>query len=102
MGGPSAWSFEGTAAHGVDAGLGFAHSGTNNGWIRCTCTGWSALTQQVPVTPGTTYTFSAWVRSSPSLTDAAFGVRPGSRKVMAQQAISMAAEPSRHAVRPPA
>lgn len=77
VGGPSAWSFEGTAAHGIDAGLGFAHSGTNNGWIRTSGTGWSALTQQVPVTPGRTYTFAAWVRSSPSLTDGRFGVRVG-------------------------
>jgi len=42
--GPSAWAFEGTAAHGVDRGLGFAHSGVSNGWIRTFGTGWSALT----------------------------------------------------------
>jgi hypothetical protein len=77
VGGPSAWGFEGSAAHGVDAGLGFAHSGANNGWIRTSGTGWSALTQQIPVTPGQTYTFGAWARSSPSLTDARFGVRAG-------------------------
>ena len=76
-GGPEAWGFEGTANHGVDRGLGFAHSGTNNGWIRTSGTGWSALTQRVPVTPGGTYTVSTWVRSSPSLTDGRFGVRLG-------------------------
>ena len=75
--GPSAWAFEGTAAHGVDRGLGFAHSGVSNGWIRTSGTGWSALTQRVPVTPGRTYTFGAWVRSSPSLSDGSFGVRLG-------------------------
>jgi hypothetical protein len=76
-GGPLAWDFEGTAAHGVDAGLGFSHSGSNNGWIRTSGTGWSAYTQQVPVTPGRTYTFGAWIRSSPSLVDGRFGVRLG-------------------------
>jgi hypothetical protein len=76
-GGPSGWDFEGTANHGVDSGLGFAHSGSNNGWIRTSGTGWSADTQQVAVTPGRTYTFDAWIRSSGSLTDGRFGVRVG-------------------------
>lgn len=76
-GGPAAWDFEGTAAHGVDRGLGFAHSGQNNGWIRTSATGWSALSQQVPVTPGKTYTFSVWERSSAALADGRFGVRLG-------------------------
>jgi hypothetical protein len=76
-GGPAAWNFEGNAGHGVDRGLGFAHSGQNNGWIRTSATGWSALSQQVPVTPGNTYTFSVWERSSSALTDGRFGVRLG-------------------------
>lgn len=63
-GGKPAWLSEGPAASGVDRGLGFAHSGANNGWIRCTCTGWSALYQTVPVTPGATYTFGSWVNAS--------------------------------------
>ena len=66
-GGVPAWGFEGGAAHGVDRGLGFAHSGANNGWIRTNQTGWSASTQQVPVQPGKTYTFSSWVRSNDAL-----------------------------------
>jgi hypothetical protein len=37
--GKPAWLFEGTAANGVDRGLGFAHSGANNGWIRTSGTG---------------------------------------------------------------
>lgn len=75
--GRQGWDFEGTANRGVDRGLGFAHSGRNNGWIRTSDTGWSAYTQRVPVTPGHTYTFSAWIRSSGSLTDGRFGVRSG-------------------------
>jgi hypothetical protein len=74
-GGPLGWDFEGPANHGVDAGLGFAHTGSNNGWIRTSGTGWSAYTQQIPVTPGRTYTFDAWIRSSSGLTDGRFGVR---------------------------
>ncbi|WP_165553202.1 DUF4185 domain-containing protein [Kribbella speibonae] len=77
--GKPAWRFEGTAANGVDRGLGFAHSGANNGWIRCTCTGWNALYQNVPVVPGTTYTFGAWVNASANLPadQGRFGVRTG-------------------------
>ena len=76
-GGKAAWDFEGTANLGVDRDLGFAHSGRNNGWIRTAGTGWSAYTQQVPVTPGATYTFRAWTRSSPALAEGRFGVRVG-------------------------
>jgi hypothetical protein len=76
-GGPSAWEFEGPANHGVDRGLGFAHSGQNNGWIRTSASAWSAYTQRVPVTPGKTYTFRGWVRSSPAMRDGRFGVRVG-------------------------
>jgi hypothetical protein len=80
-GGKPAWLFEGTAANGVDRGLGFAHSGANNGWIRCTCSGWSALYQSVPVTPGTTYTFGSWINASAGLPadQGRFGVRVGAQ-----------------------
>lgn len=80
-GGKPAWLFEGTAATGVDRGLGFAHSGANNGWIRCTCTGWSALYQTVPVNPGATYTFGAWINASAALPadQGRFGVRLGTQ-----------------------
>ncbi|MFG2056375.1 carbohydrate binding domain-containing protein [Micromonospora sp. NPDC048930] len=76
-GGTSAWDFEGAAYHGVDRNLGFAHSGQNNAWIRTSGTGWSAISQAVPVVPGRTYTFASWVRSSSALTDGRFGVRLG-------------------------
>ncbi|MGZ0151610.1 DUF4185 domain-containing protein [Kribbella sp. WER1] len=78
-GGKPAWSFEGAAANGVDRGLGFAHSGANNGWIRCTCTGFSDLYQNVPVVPGATYTFGSWINASANLPadQGRFGVRNG-------------------------
>lgn len=80
-GGKPAWLFEGTAANGVDRGLGFAHSGANNGWIRCTCTGFSDLYQTVPVTPGATYTFGSWINASANLPagQGRFGVRSGTQ-----------------------
>jgi hypothetical protein len=79
--GKPAWIFEGTAANGVDRGLGFAHSGANNGWIRTSGTGWSALTQKVPVVPGTTYKVGSWVNASAGLPagQGRFGVRVGSQ-----------------------
>ncbi|MFF1821082.1 DUF4185 domain-containing protein [Kribbella sp. NPDC058245] len=85
-GGKPAWLFEGTAANGVDRGLGFAHSGANNGWIRCACTGWSALYQTVPVTPGTTYRFGSWISASANLPAGAgrFGVRNGTAELASE------------------
>jgi hypothetical protein len=98
--GPSAWEFEGTANHGVDRSLGFAHSGANNGWIRTSGTGWSAYTQQVPVVPGRSYTFQGWVRSSPGMTDGRFGVRLGAQgsDVLGEQRFGASAEYAQHAV----
>ncbi|WP_432940634.1 DUF4185 domain-containing protein [Kribbella sp. CA-253562] len=77
--GRPAWLSEGPAANGVDRGLGFAHSGANNGWIRTSGTGWSALTQKVPVVPGTRYTFGSWINASAGLPagQGRFGVRLG-------------------------
>ncbi|MEU4292183.1 hypothetical protein AB0E63_28490 [Kribbella sp. NPDC026596] len=85
-GGKPAWLFEGTATNGVDRGLGFARSGANNGWIRCTCTGWSALYQSVPVTPGTTYTFGSWINASANLPadQGRFGVHLGAQDLASQ------------------
>ena len=76
--GGSAWSFTGTAGHGVDAGLGFAHSGKNNGWIRTSGTGFSAIYQDVPVLPGHTYTATVWARTSPGTTGGRLSVASGS------------------------
>jgi hypothetical protein len=83
-GGRPAWDFEGSANHGVDRGIGFAHTGDNNGWIRTDQTGWSADTQDVPVTPGARYTFRGWFRSSASLDDGRLGIRDGSGHVLAE------------------
>lgn len=69
------WRVNGRA--GVDQGLGFAHSGANNGWIRAD-TGWSDLFQNVALRPGASYRLQAWVRSAPATDGGYFGVRrPG-------------------------
>ncbi|WP_052592889.1 DUF4185 domain-containing protein [Luteipulveratus mongoliensis] len=77
LGGPSAWSFEGTTGHGVDRGLGFAHTGANNGWIRTSGTGWSEYNQSVPVQPGHRYTFGVWTKSSAGMAGGRLEVRTG-------------------------
>ena len=97
-GGPAAWGFEGTANHGVDRGLGFAHTGDNNGWIRTDQSGWSAYTQDVPVTPGTRYTFHGWFRSSASMDDGRFGVRDGSGNLLAEDRFGASGSYQEHSV----
>lgn len=57
----SPWSATGWA--GIDIGLGFAHSGNNNAYVR-NDTGWNALSQFVAVKPHTSYVYNVWVRSS--------------------------------------
>lgn len=86
-GGKKAWEFDGLAGHGTDRGLGNAHSGANNAWIRTARTDWSGYTQQVPVRPGETYTISGWFRSSSSLPadHGRFGVRLGDTTLAERQ-----------------
>lgn len=69
----SPWYVEGQG--GVDRGLGFAHSGANNGYVRNNVKGWNALKQEVAVVPNTNYTLSAWVRTSHSFNEGYFGAR---------------------------
>jgi len=59
---------------GIDRNLGFAHSGTNNGWVRST-SGWNAIKQQVSVEPNASYTLKVWLRSSPNMNNGYFGAR---------------------------
>ncbi|HLT62159.1 MAG TPA: hypothetical protein VK020_13240, partial [Microlunatus sp.] len=63
-GGAPTWEFDGLAGHGTDRGLGNAHSGENNGYIRTSRDDYNAYTQRVPVRPGATYTLSGWFRTS--------------------------------------
>ncbi len=68
----SPWYVQGIG--GIDRNLGFGHSGANNGYVRNT-SGWNALKQEVSVEPNTSYTLSAWLKTSANLNDGYFGAR---------------------------
>jgi hypothetical protein len=70
----SPWYVQGTDTKGIDRGLGYAHSGANNGWIRTTSRNWNALKQDVPVAPNTNYVLTAWIRSTANVVGGYFGV----------------------------
>jgi phosphodiesterase/alkaline phosphatase D-like protein len=61
--GATGWSLASTAS--IDATAANAHSGTRSLKLVATA-GWQGTWQNVPLTPGKTYTFSAWVRSTTS------------------------------------
>jgi len=66
---------------GQDRGIGLARSGANNGWVRNN-TGWNDLHQTISVAPNTTYTVSAWIRTSANNNDGYMGLRtPGGQVV---------------------
>lgn len=71
------WALQGAGPAGIDRGLGFAHSGANNAYIRQGGTAWNALTQTVNVTPNTNYRLTGWTRTSGNVNEAYFGIRPG-------------------------
>ena len=68
----SIWWIAGNA--GVDRGIGLAHSGANNGWVR-NWTGWNAVNASVQTYPGAECTVSAWLRSSQSMTGGYMAIR---------------------------
>ena len=59
---------------GVDQGLGNAHSGANNGWVRNT-SGWNDIEQTVTVAANTNYTLTGWLRTSSNNNAGYFGLR---------------------------
>lgn len=68
---------------GVDHGLGNAHTGTSNGWVRNT-TGWNDIHQDVAVAPNTNYTLTGWIRTSGNNSAGYFGVRDLSTNVIGE------------------
>ncbi len=69
---------------GVDRGLGFARTGSANGWARNT-SGWNDLHQTISVAPNTTYTISGWVRTSANNGAGYFGLRTTGGAVVGEQ-----------------
>jgi hypothetical protein len=58
------WIVDGPDAHGIDRGTGYAHSGSNNAWIRDSTTNWNATSQWITVTPNTNYYLTGWVQNN--------------------------------------
>ncbi len=69
------WIAEGPDQHGIDRGIGFSHSDTNDAWIRDSTANWNAVAQWVSVTPNTNYALTGWVQNSFTTNLGYFGVR---------------------------
>ena len=96
--GGSAWQFDGPAGHGVDRGLGFEHTGSNNAWIRTSGSGFSALSQDVPVRSGQDYTVSVWTQSSPGMTGGRLQVTDADGGDLGQVEIPAQSEYGKHQI----
>ena len=72
--GPTSW-FAGPGA-GFDRGLGLAHTGEGNAWVR-NLSGWTAvnLIYNPSAPAGSECAAQAWIRMSPTVTDGYFSVR---------------------------
>ncbi|MGH1397027.1 MAG: hypothetical protein ACRAVC_23775 [Trichormus sp.] len=77
----SPWAGEGRV--GIDRGLGYSHSGSNNAWMR-NVSGWNGIRQRVILQPNTQYLLTAYVRTSGNVTDGYFGVRDARQKVFSE------------------
>lgn len=73
-----------TGQCGADQGAGLARTGTGNGWVRNT-SGWNDVHQSFGVTPNTSYTISAWIRTSANNTDGYFGLRTTGGQVVGER-----------------
>ncbi len=73
-----------TGQCGADHGAGLARTGTGNGWVRNT-SGWNDVHQTITVTPNTTYTVSAWIRTSANNNDGFMGLRTTGGQVVGEQ-----------------
>jgi S-formylglutathione hydrolase FrmB len=69
---------------GADHGAGLARTGTGNGWVRNT-SGWNDAHQTIAVAANTTYTITAWVRTSANNADGYLGLRTTSGQVLGEQ-----------------
>ena len=72
-----------TGQCGRDGG-GFARTGVGNGWARNT-SGWNDLHQTITVAANTTYTVTAWIRTSANNTDGYVGLRTLGGQVLGER-----------------
>lgn len=68
---------------GTDNNHTWAYAGSHNGFVRNN-SGWNSLHQTVRVEPNTTYSFSAWLRTSANNDNGYVGVRTSSYQVLAE------------------
>jgi hypothetical protein len=87
----SPWSTQGPDAHGIDRGLGFAHSGNNDAWIRDSTSNWDSIVQEIAVQPNTDYVLTGWVQNSFTTNIGYFGVRGSDDYTILQQTTFSAA-----------
>jgi hypothetical protein len=59
------WFITGNA--GIDIGAGFAHSGSDNGWVNTAVAGWNAINTIQSTGPATQCQVSAWIAASNTL-----------------------------------
>ena len=71
----SPWSTEGPDAHGIDRGLGYSHSGSNNAWINTASTNFNSVVQTISVQQNTNYVLTGWVQNNFTTNIGYFGVR---------------------------
>ncbi|NNG36844.1 DUF4185 domain-containing protein [Nakamurella aerolata] len=70
-----AWTFRGTAPHGIDNGC-CSRTGKRNAWVRTQeALGPQYVEQTIAVTPGSTIDVSAWIRTFDPVTTAYLGLR---------------------------
>ena len=69
---------------GADHGAGLARTGTGNGWVRNN-TGFNDLHQTISVAANTTYSVSAWIRTSANNNAGYLGLRTPGGQVVGEQ-----------------
>ncbi len=75
------WACRGNC--GLDTGTFWGHSGMDNAYVRYN-SGWHDIHQTVPVTANTSYTLTAWLRTSANNDNGFFGVRATNDAVIAE------------------
>jgi hypothetical protein len=79
------WCTEGPDLKGVDRGIGWSRSGSDDAFIEAASTGqWNAVAQHIVVPAGRTVELSAYVWTSSNVTAGYFGVRVATGRVYSE------------------